>query len=167
MFEMDQDEGSPDEIADPAGAEGDVMERGPALGEQGVAGAVAGVEFVAGGLLERDMDTVACAVVSGVGQDRQRASGRHAAGSTWAQAAVMPTVWPGSASLVPRDVPMCPRACPPMPVHAPEIPAVPIGLAEKTSLVKWGMLRDGVLHRSELDWQSQWRLFSLSVWLTR
>ena len=35
-------------------------------------------------------------------------------------------------------------------------------------LVKLGVLRDGVLHRlPELDWLSQWRLFTLSAWLTR
>jgi asparagine synthase (glutamine-hydrolysing) len=35
-------------------------------------------------------------------------------------------------------------------------------------LVKLGVLRDGVLHRlSKLDWPSQWRLFTLSAWLTR
>src|SRR5215218_5145992 len=88
---MDQNEGGSDEVAGSAGAEGDVFESGPAFGEEsesafadaaqraqeGVVGAVVEMELVAvGGLLERDVDTVTCAFIAEVGQDRQRAGGR-------------------------------------------------------------------------------------------
>lgn len=88
---MDENECGPDEVASSAGAEGDVLECGPAFGQQreaafaeaaqgaqeGVVGAVVDVEFLAvAGLFERDVDAVTCALVAGVGQDRHGAGGR-------------------------------------------------------------------------------------------
>lgn len=82
---MDEDEGGADDVAGSAGAEGDVIERGPAFDEkgkaafaeaakgtqQGVVGTIADVQLAAvSGLLEWNEYTVTSAFVIRVGQDR-------------------------------------------------------------------------------------------------
>ena len=85
---MGEDECGAGYVAGFAGAGGDVLEGAPALGEQGepafaeaaqgaqegIAGAGGDIEFPsAGGLLDRDLDADAGAVVAGVGQGGQSA----------------------------------------------------------------------------------------------
>ena len=87
---MGEDECGAGNVADLAGAGGDVLKSAPALGEQGepafaeaaqgalegIAGAGANIEFPsAGGLLDRDMNADAGAVVAGVGQGGQVSRG--------------------------------------------------------------------------------------------
>src|SRR5215471_16980561 len=83
---MGEDEGGAGDVADLAGAGGDVLEGAPAAGKQGesafaqaaqraeqrVAGPGIDVEFLsAGWLLDRDVDADAGAFISGVGQGGQ------------------------------------------------------------------------------------------------
>ena len=83
VFELCEYECGLGEFADAAGAYGDPLECSPAAGEQreaafaeaaggpveGVVGLVVGGEDLpAGGLLDRCLDALACAVVAGVGQ---------------------------------------------------------------------------------------------------
>ncbi len=78
------------EFADAAGADGDPLECSPAAGEQGEAAfaeaagraqqgvvglVVQGEDLPVGGLLDRCLDALACAVVAGVGQCGQVESG--------------------------------------------------------------------------------------------
>jgi hypothetical protein len=87
VLEMGEDEGGAGDVADLAGAGGDVLEGAPALGDQGkpsfaqaaqraldgVAGAGIDIEVPpARGLFDRDMDADSGAVVTGVGRDRDR-----------------------------------------------------------------------------------------------
>jgi len=87
---MGQDEGGAGDVADFAGAGGDVLEGTPALVEQGepafteaaqgpldrVAGAGIDVEFLpAGGLFDGNQDADARALISGAGQGGQAAGG--------------------------------------------------------------------------------------------
>jgi hypothetical protein len=94
---MGEDEGGAGDVADFAGAGGDVLEGAPAAGEQGepaftqagqgaldgVAGAGVYVQFLpAGGLFDGDEDAEAGAVVAGVGEGggRSRQPGRGQTG---------------------------------------------------------------------------------------
>ena len=87
---MGEDQGWPRDIADLAGAEGDVLERPPAAGEQGkaafaqasqgplesVARPVADIEFTAAaGLADRDVDADAGTLIAGIGQGSQPLGG--------------------------------------------------------------------------------------------
>ena len=105
---MDKDERGAGDVADLAGAGGDVLEGAPALGDQGesafaeaaqgpehgVAGAGADIEVPpVGGLLDRDVNADARAVVAGVGE-----AARYRPGGAWRRAAVVSCTEPGSAS---------------------------------------------------------------------
>jgi hypothetical protein len=77
---MGEIQGCPRDIADLAGAEGDVLECPPSPGEQGkaafaqaakgslqsVARAVADIEFAAGGLADRNVDADTCTLMAGL-----------------------------------------------------------------------------------------------------
>src|SRR5450755_3283681 len=111
---MGEDECGAGNVADLAGAGGDVLESAPALVEQGepafaetaqgalegIAGAGANIEFPsAGGLLDRDMNADAGAVVTRVGRvGRSAAAAQYSPGRAWRRAAVMSCTEPGSAS---------------------------------------------------------------------
>src|SRR5262249_9977852 len=83
VLEMGEDQGCPGDVADLAGAEGDVLECPPAAGEQGeaafaqaaqgalqgVAGTGADIELgTTGRIAQRDVDADARALVAGIGQ---------------------------------------------------------------------------------------------------
>src|SRR6202000_2796412 len=90
MLELREDEGSLGYLGGAVGVGGDVLEGGPALGEQGepafpaaaqvaeqrVPGAGAGVEFlVSGGLFHGDEDAYSSALVAGIGEARHSQGG--------------------------------------------------------------------------------------------
>ena len=105
MLDMGEDEGRAGDVAELAGADGDVLQRPPAAGEQrepafaqaaqrpleGVAGAGIGIEALAAGRLAyRDVDADPGSAVSRVGQGRQARCGggvergeRVGAGKSW------------------------------------------------------------------------------------
>ena len=109
---MGEDERGAGDVADLAGAGGDVLQGAPAAGEQresafaqaaqgaleGVAGAGADIEFPpVCGLLGGDVDADACAVIAGVSQGGQPGGGGPVKGGrAWARAAVMSCTEPGS-----------------------------------------------------------------------